>query len=77
MVYKTPEIMLKQILHNNLSPFWPFDVILTPEIALFEHFEQIFADFGFLSTMTWELSHKTIVEIVNNTSEIMLKQISP
>ena len=46
MVYNTPEIMLKQIFHNTFSPFWPFEVILTPEIALFEHFEQIFADFS-------------------------------
>jgi len=50
---------------------------LTPEIALFEHFEQFLADFDLFSTIKWKLSYKTIVEIVNNTSEIMLKQIFP
>ena len=30
---------------QNWSPFWPYDVILTHKIALFEHFEQIFPDF--------------------------------
>ena len=44
IVNNTSEIMLKQISPQNFSPCWPFDVILTPKTALFEHFEQIFAD---------------------------------
>ena len=30
---------------QNSSPSWPYEVILTPKNALFEHFEQFFVDF--------------------------------
>ena len=35
-----PEIILKKL------PFWGYDDILTPKIALFDPFEQFFADLG-------------------------------
>ena len=48
--------MLKQIFPKNFSPFWPFDVVLTSDIALFEHFEQIFADFGLFINYNMEIT---------------------
>ena len=44
-VHNTQETTLKWYFPRNLSPFWPYDVILTPENALLGHFAQIFADF--------------------------------
>ena len=78
IVYDTKEIILKQFFTQNFSPFWPYDVILTPKTALFEHFWQIFADFSLLLNYRMEFaSHRTIVDIVNNTLENILKQIFP
>ena len=48
IVYNTQETILKQIFPWNFSPFWPYDVILTPKTALFDHFEQVLADFSLL-----------------------------
>ena len=56
IVYNTPEIILKQIFTKKFSPFWPFDVILTQEIALFEHYEQIFADFCLFINYNMEIT---------------------
>ena len=42
-------IILKILFWNKYSPifslFWPYDVILTPKNALFEHFERFLKDF--------------------------------
>ena len=46
IVHNTQEIISEKKFFKNFPPFWPYDVILTPKNALFEHFEQIFADFG-------------------------------
>ena len=46
---------------------------LNPQSALFEHFEQFFADFAYLTSITLKLSYKTMVEIVQITQEITLK----
>ena len=44
IVHNTQEIISK-IFFINFPPYWPYDVILTSKNALFEHFEQFFADF--------------------------------
>ena len=41
IVHNNQEIFLKQFFFQNLLTFWLYDVILTPKIALFEHFVQI------------------------------------
>ena len=56
IVYNTQEIILKQFFTQNFSPFWPYDVILTPKTALFEHFGQIFADFSLLLNYKMEFA---------------------
>ena len=43
--YSIKEITIKFFFSQNWSPFWAYDVILTYKNALFEHFEQKFADF--------------------------------
>ena len=44
VVHITQEITL--IFFPNLSSFWPYDVILIPKTALFEHNKHSFADFN-------------------------------
>ena len=48
--YNTQEIIL---LKNfpKFPPFWSHDIILTPETALFKHFEQIFEAFGLFTQL--------------------------
>ena len=55
IVHTTQEITLNYNFSQNLSPFWPYDVILTPKNALFEHFEQFFADFRLLDHYNIEI----------------------
>ena len=61
----TPHQTIVEIVHNtepifkqNFSPFWPYDVILTPK----QHFLSILCIFfhipAFYSTMTWKLPNK-------------------
>ena len=70
IVHNTPKIILKQIFETSFLPFWPYDFILTPKIALFDHFEQFFVDLGLFLSITWNVPHKIIVEIVHDTLEI-------
>ena len=75
IVHKNPEIILKKnpkiflilSLWRHLDP---------PKRALFEHFEQIFADFGFLPNYNMEITPiNTMMEMVYSTQEIILKKI--
>ena len=67
IVHLTQEITLKYKYSRNLSPLWPYDVILTPKTALFQHFEQIFADFYLFDHYNIETILQTMVEIVHIT----------
>ena len=44
-----------------------------PKTVLFGHQRNFFQIFAFLTTLTWKLSHKTIMEIVHSMWEIILK----
>ena len=44
-LFNIPGRLFQKNFSKNFPPYWPYDVILTPKNALFEHFEQIFADF--------------------------------
>ena len=55
IVHNTQEIISKNFF-KNFPPFWPYDVILTPKNALFEHFEQIFADFCLFDDYNMEIT---------------------
>ena len=46
IVHNTLEIIPKSIFSTIFRLFWPFDVILTPKNALFQHFEQFFCIFS-------------------------------
>ena len=58
---------------KNLSSFWSCHVILTPKNRTFWASKEFFQIFAFLTTLTWKLSHKTIMEIVHSMWEIILK----
>ena len=72
-------IILRRLFWNKLFTklftIWPYDVIFTLKkyfLGILGKFLQITA---FYSIKTWKLSHKTIVEIVHNTQEVILKQL--
>ena len=71
IVHSTKEISLKQFFFKDFALFGPYDAILTPKTALFEHLSNFSQISAFLTTLKWKLSHKTKVEIVHNTLEIV------
>ena len=66
-VHNTQEITLEYNYSQNLSPFWPHDVILTLKTARFEHMSKFLQIFAYFTTITLKLSYKTKVEIVHIT----------
>ena len=48
IVHDTQEYILIEYFPQNFLPLWPYDVILIPKTALFDHFEQVLADFSLL-----------------------------
>ena len=70
IVHTTQEITL---ISQNLSPFWPYDVILTPKMHFLNILSNFLKIFAYLTTRTSKLSYKTMEEIVHITQEITLK----
>ena len=75
IVHNTLEIIPISIFSKIFRLFWPYDVILTPKMHFFDILSKILQISTFLTTSTWKLFHKTMVEIVHNTLEIIPKSI--